>query len=361
MVGLSGLALSAIKSDFNKRSIAAGNTVWFSSSFSVKNPADWDDDSGHHPGRDVSPNPVQLFLTDSTITFKNGADTYNLKVPNAVILMDPTATTSTTTWDKDNNRWFTRVPSVDRHDKRKIFDVDGNIFLSGMGFKVPTGGLRGDIEPVTWSGSFTTDTPGISIKWRWGAAVYTSFPASTDPTTGVTTGDYNLLDVKPVDDDHIECSRHHNRDDAGTPEAYKQYWIKGATGNERHDFTGHDSRTVGVPPSAAPLSISPPTVYFGSLPAGSTSGAQTVTLKNIGADQTTVTIFDIHVNGTDASNFALTNNCGTTLASMSSCTLSLTYTPEGVGTNSAVLAITSGPNNGSQTTQTVDLGGNGTP
>jgi hypothetical protein len=362
MIGLTGLALSAIKSDFNKRSIAYGNTIWFSSSFSVKNPTDWDDDSGHHPGRDVSPYPVQLFLNNATITFTNGTTNYTLPVPNAVIILDPAATTATTTWEATNKRWVTRVPSVDQHDHRtKVFDVDGNVFLTGMGFKVPTGNLRGDIEPVTWSGSFTTDTPGISIKWRWGAAVYTdpAFPATTDQN-GVTTGDYNALNVKPVDDAHTECSRYHNRDDAGTPQAEKQFWVKGATGDERDDFTGDDSRTVGVPPSAAPLSLTPTELWFGSLPAGSTSGAQTVTLTNTGVSP--ITIFNIQVTGTDASNFVVTTNtCGASLAPTANCTVSLTYAPEGVGTNTAVLSITSGPTSTSQTAQTVDLGGTGTP
>ncbi|MGD0205635.1 MAG: choice-of-anchor D domain-containing protein, partial [Dehalococcoidia bacterium] len=135
---------------------------------------------------------------------------------------------------------------------------------------------------------------------------------------------------------------------------------KGATGDERDDFTGDDSRTAGVPPSAAPLSLTPTELWFGSLPAGSTSGAQTVTLTNTGVSP--ITIFNIQVTGTDASNFVVTTNtCGASLAPTANCTVSLTYTPEGVGTNTAVLSITSGPTSTSQTAQTVDLGGTGTP
>jgi hypothetical protein len=345
MVGLTGLSLSSIKSDFNRRSIASGKTIWFSSSFKVRGPI----------GKDVSPSLVQISVTNGTITFNNGSQPYTLQVPNALILLDPNATTSTTTWDTANNRWVTRVPSTDRHDHRKIFDVDGNSFLTGMGFQVPSGGLRGDIEPVTWSASFTTDTPGISIQWRWGAAVYTSFPASTDQT-GVTTGDYNQLGIKAIDDAHFECSSFHNQDDAGTPENFKQYWVRGATGDDRDDFTGDNSRTVGVPPTVAPLSLSVTELNFGNVPAGSASAPMTVTLTNTGVNP--VAISNILVGGTDANNFAFTNGCGATLNPQGSCSVSVVYTPEGEGTNTAVLSITSG---NSQAVQTVELGGSGTP
>ena len=86
------------------------------------------------------------------------------------------------------------------------------------------------------------------------------------------------MNVKPVDDEHTECSRYHNRDDAGTPENKKQYWVKGATGDDRDDFTGDNSKTLGVPPSAAPLSLSPTEPYFGDQSAGSTGDPMTVTI-----------------------------------------------------------------------------------
>jgi hypothetical protein len=28
---------------------------------------------------------------------------------------------------------------------------------------------------VTWSGIFSSNVPGVSLSWQWGAAVYTCF------------------------------------------------------------------------------------------------------------------------------------------------------------------------------------------
>ena len=342
MVGLSGLGMSAIKSNFDKKPIAGGTYLWFSSSFKVSGPK----------GKDASANPVQVFVNNSTITFTAGGTPYTLSVPNAVILFDPNATTATTTWDATNNRWFTTVPSVNPNDQRKVFDVDGNTFLTGLAFPVPTGGLPGDIEPVTWSAELTTDTPGVSVRWRWGSAVYTSFNT-----------DYSQLGVKPVDDSREgrDCQ---NSDDAGAPENYKKYWLKGATGDDRDDFTGDNSKTVGVPPTVAPLTFSSAEVSFGDQSVGYTSVPQTVTLTNIGVEP--MTVFNIAVTGTNASDFTQTNNCPISPAVLSpspsnTCTVSITFQPGDVGTRTAKLSITSGPNSGNQTTQTVDLGGNGTP
>jgi hypothetical protein len=84
--------------------------------------------------------------------------------------------------------------------------------------KVPTN-FPGGIKPVTWSGNLSADTPGLTISWQWGAAVYTSF--NGDPN-------YNLDGVKPVDD--AKASIYKNADHAGTPENEKKFVIGGATG-----------------------------------------------------------------------------------------------------------------------------------
>jgi len=340
MIGLTGIAQSLIKSDFKRTKIGGGNYVWFSAHFVVRAPRD----------RDATPDPVQIFLTNSSVTFKSNGSSFNLPAPNAVVVFSPSATTASTTYDTVNNRWVTTVPSIHPTKKCRAYDVDTRTFLTGFAFQVPPGGLPGDIEPVTWSGSLTSDTPGVSVQWRWGAAVYTQF--STD---------YNALGVKPVEDDHETISSGWwTRDPAGTPENYKKYWTRGASGDDRDDFTGDPSRVVGVSPSVAPLTLSPTELNFGSLSAGNTTAAQTVTLTNNGAIP--LTISSIQVTGTHSSDFVIqSNTCGPSLAILKSCSVSVTFTPGDVGTRSGVLAVTSGPDDDSQTTQTVDLGGNGTP
>src|SRR5262249_7195690 len=76
---------------------------------------------------------------------------FHLAVPNSRLIFDPavSAATATTTFDIVNNEWVIRVPT----------STSGNYFLSGLGFKVPAGGLPGGINPVTWSGNFIANAP----------------------------------------------------------------------------------------------------------------------------------------------------------------------------------------------------------
>lgn len=208
---------SSIDSNFNGTAISQGNFIWFNS---VLKP------SG------LGANPVTILFHNSTIQFTANATPYNLSVPDALITFSPTATTATTTFDTANNRWVTTVPSS---------GLSGNTFLSGLAFQVPGGGLPGGISPGTWSGQFTTDTPGVTVQWKWAAAVYTSF--STNP---------NALGVKPVDDN--QASQYQNSDHAGTPENFKSFVIGGARGGGGSNYTGSYSATkTPVCPGAAAL------------------------------------------------------------------------------------------------------------
>ena len=78
--------------------------------------------------------------------------------------------------------------AVDPVSKKQHFDVPGEIFATGLPYQVPAGGMPGGIKNVAWSASFSTDTPGVKVKWEWGAAVYSSFSSNN-----------SLLGVKPVD------------------------------------------------------------------------------------------------------------------------------------------------------------------
>lgn len=98
---------------------------------------------------------------------------------------------------------------------------------------VPSGGLPGGINPVTWQGSFSTDTPGVEVNWKWAAAVYTGF-----------SSDYNALGVKPVDDN--TASIYKNSDHAGTPENFRSFVTGGARGGGGSNFTGGYSGTSSL-------------------------------------------------------------------------------------------------------------------
>ena len=101
---------------------------------------------------------------------------------------------------------------------------------------------------------------------------------------------------------------------------------------------------------AAAVSLAPANVTFPSQPVGTASGTQPVTLTNTG--NATLTIASITASG----DFTQTNNCGTSVAVGSSCTISVFFTPTGSGTRSGTLSIS---DNAPGSPQTVTLSGTG--
>ncbi len=195
----------SIRSSFNPTPIQTGTTIWFNSVLARKGPN--------------STNAVTFRFFGQQITSSN----FMVNVPDAIITFDPAATTATTSFA--GGQWVTRVPSS---------GVAGQTFLSGVGYMVPSN-LPGGINPVTWSGTFLCDTPGVTLEWKWAAAVYTSF--SADPSA---------LGVKPVDD--AKASAFKNADHAGTPENYKSDVIAGARGGGGSNYTGAYSGPAAVSP-----------------------------------------------------------------------------------------------------------------
>jgi len=201
-------APTSISSNFNGTPIRENNFIWFSSVLKAQG---------------LGSNPVTVRFDAQTIQFSAAGNPFVLNVPNASITFSPTATLATTTFNTVANEWETVVPSS---------GLSGNDFVSGLAFEVPFD-FPGGINPVIWSGTFSSDTPGVSINWQWAAAVYTMF--STD---------YNLLGVKPVDDNM--GSVYLNSDHAGTPENFKTFVTGGARGGGGSNFTGSLSATAGV-------------------------------------------------------------------------------------------------------------------
>jgi PEP-CTERM motif-containing protein len=190
--------LSIINSNFNGTAIDGGNTVWFSSHMKVNG---------------VGTQPVTLSVTNSVITFSSGGQVYSLVTPNAQITFSPTAQTASTTFDSSTNTWMTTVPSS---------QAGADPFMTGLAFLVPTGGLPGGINPVSWQATFSSDSPNISGSWQWGAAVYTNF--STD---------YNDLGVLAAD----------GGGQSGTPLNFESSVVGGARGGGGSNFTGSNSAT----------------------------------------------------------------------------------------------------------------------
>jgi hypothetical protein len=195
-----------IAADFNGTAIPAGSTIWFNSNAKVK----------------LNGNcPAKILFSQQTIKSAK----FNLAIPDSEINLVEGACPATTIFD--GVKWVTTVFCD--------FTKPKPVFLSGYAFEVPATGLPGGIKPVTWSGTLTTDTPGVTVQWSWAAAVYTTFAS-----------DNNSIGVKPIDGKG--CTSYPNSDHAGTPENYKPYLIGGARGGGGSNWTGSPSGPQAVAP-----------------------------------------------------------------------------------------------------------------
>jgi len=199
----------SISGNFNGTRIPAGSTIWFTAVLMPKLP------------RNVS-GPVTIWFFAQNIT----SSAFNLAVPNATVVFDPQASLASATCDS-SGRWTTRAPWS---------GLAGNTLLATYAYQLPPGqSLPRGLQPVTWDGTFATDTPGVTLQWQWSAAVYTQF------------GNCSSAGVKCTDDTEGDCN-YQNSDHAGTPENYKLYVIGGGHGGGGSDCTGSLSSTKKVVP-----------------------------------------------------------------------------------------------------------------
>ena len=114
----------------------------------------------------------------------------------------------------------------------------------------------------------------------------------------------------------------------------------------------------GTGATPAPIvTLNPTSMNFGNQNVGTTSAAQSVTLTNTGT--ATLTINGISLTGTNASDFAETDNCPvspSTLAVNASCTINLTLTPSANGARTGNVSIS---DNVAGSPQSVTLNGTG--
>jgi hypothetical protein len=310
----------ALHYDRHLATIKAGNYIWFNAVVNnVKGLP-----SGSNPAQ------VKLYMTNSTINFTANGTSYSVPVPNAVVTFNST-TALGTTYSTTSSRWSTSIPAS---------KLTGNTFVAGVAFQVPANFPAG-IQNVSWSAAFSTDIPGITLQWQWGAAVYTSLS-----TTYATSTNSNALGVNPEDG----VADPNGSDPAGTPETYKADVVFGGTGCGSKDYAGHLTSGAGVVPSLAPVSVSPSSLDFGTQAQGTTTTPLTAILTN--NDSVAYTISSITTSGTNSGDFAATNNCPvspSTLAAGASCTLSVTFTPGDLGTRTAKVNFTDGAGNSPQT------------
>ena len=106
---------------------------------------------------------------------------------------------------------------------------------------------------------------------------------------------------------------------------------------------------TGVAPSET-LTVSPTTLAFNPQVSGTTSGQQTITVTNTGNSPFTFT------NVTISKNYALSNDCSGQLPAGNSCSIGVTFTPSGTGSETGTVTITDSVKG---SPQTVALSGTG--
>jgi len=92
--------------------------------------------------------------------------------------------------------------------------------------------------------------------------------------------------------------------------------------------------------TAPGVTLTPSSLSFGVQAVGTTSAAQSATLRNSGTAPMTLT--SVSVTGANAGDFAQTNGCPVapaTLAANATCTISVTFTPRAAGARSASVTI----------------------
>ncbi len=394
-IGLTGSALSAISAQFPvppAQTIAAGDYLWFNSELSVQGPLDV-----HGNPLNMNTDQVQVMVTNGSISFTNPATgaTATIPVPDALIQFVPGLTQASTTWDAANNRWVTQVPMADPATGRSQFVMPGNIFMTGVPYLVPakisSASGPGQTPNVTWSAEFTTDTPGVSLSWQWGAAVYNSCfgnqPTSTDPTCAgdsLNLADLGVLGVNSADPGKAPYP-FMNDYDAGTPYSFISDVVPSAPrGGPPNLYTGNASPMAGVVPAVTPVTFTPSPLVFMPVNAGQSSSPMAITITNTN-ESLPLNISGVTLTGSNAGDFAITgttcsnangatsvsaNSTGAlTLApvsggSASSCTLTVVFTPGDLGTRTSSLLFTYATpagmaSNETPPPQSVDLYGTG--
>ncbi|MEO6670308.1 MAG: T9SS type A sorting domain-containing protein [Ferruginibacter sp.] len=195
---------SSITQNFNSTSISAGKTIWFNSALKL-----------YRCGTAT----VNITVTNAKITFKRNGVLVTVSVPDSRTSF--VYGTSIATTQFTNGKWVTVSPS---------YTFDRNLFMSGVAYTVPSGGLPGSIKDVKWTADINIDQPGVEIKWKWGAAVYSQFSTNN-----------SALGVKPID--WYLQNYYFNADKAGTPENYKSRLVAGGTGSGGSNYTGNYSST----------------------------------------------------------------------------------------------------------------------
>jgi sugar lactone lactonase YvrE len=136
----------------------------------------------------------------------------------------------------------------------------------------------------------------------------------------------------------------------------------GATANLLvSDSVNNRVRSVAGIANIAPValaSLSPNPLIFTAEPVGTLSAASAITLTNAGGAALTVT--GVTIGGTNAGDYAETDNCVGTVAASATCTINVTFKPGALGASTATLTVADSAIGGTQSVALQGTGGSPT-
>jgi hypothetical protein len=220
---------------------------------------------------------------------------------------------------------------------------------------------RVPIPPATLSGTGTAPAPGFNPATLTYAAQRVQTASAAQSVTLSNTGTATLtISSFSLTGDFAQTSNCGTNLSAGSSCTVNVKFTPTARGT-RAGTLSLNSNAPGAAPSvslsgsgiASIAGLAPSSLTFASQTLGTTSAAQTITLTNSG--DATLNITSIAASG----DFAQSNNCTAVLATSSSCSINVTFTPNATGTRSGTLTIADDSLTGSP--QTASLSGTGAP
>lgn len=202
-------------------------------------------------------------------------------------------------------------------------------FLGWLGADLIVDGASGGVFTVSALGMQSPSSPqAVKIVPPEGAAYWLSYRAPIGYDAQLETRYFNKLHVHRAESGHsnliTELADGSTHFDANLNLTVRQL-----------SHTA-DSATLEVQYGAA-LSLSAPSLEFGYQFLNTASGAQTITLLSTGGK--VLPIPSIAIGGANPFQFAQTNNCGTSLAPGTSCTIAVTFKPTSPGPKAATLTV----------------------
>jgi hypothetical protein len=250
----------------------------------------------------------------------------------------------------------------------KIVDVylgngDGTFPKTATQYTDQYGGSQVAVADVNGDGKLDLVTSGLSVLLGNGDWTFTSNGGVplTDLSNFVTLGDFNgdgILDAVVAAETGSWVQTINvllgNGDGTFQPPVTiaAQTWYNTPPGFGMGDFNNDGQLDLLVPTSTQgnqvvpgnPIlflqtvaAVNPTGIGFGNQNLNTTSQPQVVTLTNIGTS--TLDINGINIRGTNAGDFAESNNCGSSIGAGASCQIQVTFTPTQTGARSASLSI----------------------